>query len=557
MSNRYVTFEQKAELILDSNNTNTSPQVAKTVPKKLRVRIEASHAGIINGNNVFYTPKALREGAVTLVEPFEKHLQRKHYSTALGVIKKAYYQESEDILTKKLDAAKTPLQLTQVVNEYIKSPEFKNTPKGIGALFVEGDIHSEHKINELRDSSGGFVSIAGGSARAFCNLCASPAGTCSHEAGKTYNKRKAFIIFDSAVLDHISFEEYPADWDTNTKIIADSGSTKPEQFSLAILDYNHKILGKNMTDKNSASVLADFKAKLGKIEDLYTEFNLKTPVSITDSLTPTEYLFAEDKILSLDSKENLLVGFKTLAEIEDSLTVVEKDYLRSKLDDQYAIIVGDLSLDELETQLTSVQDSATLEEQPEPETPSEFELKITQLLDSHLTKVLGEKQEAGNELLKSEIRALKNEKIANLTLIQELTTELRDSLLNTLTSKVSDVNYIAKVKDSSIKEIKLAIELADALEVPQVIEVVDSLKTPATPAVTETVSFEDAAQTMQTSNEEQVQIEDAMQQIIDSYSNTTLTSSQIKAIFKEHSKTKGFTFARQLTEILTKTKEIK
>ena len=55
-----------------------SSSVLKLRPSQVKVKIEASHAGIINKNNVFYTPKALKEGAETLLEPYPKVLQKSH-----------------------------------------------------------------------------------------------------------------------------------------------------------------------------------------------------------------------------------------------------------------------------------------------------------------------------------------------------------------------------------------------------------------------------------------------------------------------------------------------
>ena len=64
------------------NNTNVS------------IKIEAAHAGVMNGNYLFYLPKALASGANSL-NKFYKPLQKKHYSKTLGYIYESKYIETD------------------------------------------------------------------------------------------------------------------------------------------------------------------------------------------------------------------------------------------------------------------------------------------------------------------------------------------------------------------------------------------------------------------------------------------------------------------------------
>ena len=48
----------------------------------LSLNIKASHAGKVNGNYVFYTPRSMKQGSTTLIEPFKKHLQKQNAGTS-------------------------------------------------------------------------------------------------------------------------------------------------------------------------------------------------------------------------------------------------------------------------------------------------------------------------------------------------------------------------------------------------------------------------------------------------------------------------------------------
>ena len=53
--------------------------------KSISLKIDAAHAGTLNGNFLFYTPKALSKGSLSL-KKFYKPLQKAHYDKTLGYI---------------------------------------------------------------------------------------------------------------------------------------------------------------------------------------------------------------------------------------------------------------------------------------------------------------------------------------------------------------------------------------------------------------------------------------------------------------------------------------
>lgn len=548
MTNNNIHFEQKNEIIFNFQDSGNA------LPSKIKVKIEASHAGVINGNNVFYTPKALRIGAKTLLEPFNKHLQEKHYSKALGPIHDAYYESTnKSIELKKIEEATSPANLVTAVTNYLKSETYKkNSTKGFGALFIEGSIFKQKKIKEIQDSKKGFVSIAGDSNSAFCSICAKAPSECNHIPGKIYNNRKAFVIFDSASLDHVSFEEVPADWETSTQIIEDSAK---EIFSLEILDNNtEKGQNRLMNQK-----IEDLKLKLSDLSKIYQDYSITAPsTEITDSQT-SEYLFPEDKTLALVNKENIYIASKVLEEIEDS---VEKEYLVSKVDEQYKKYVGDISLEELE-KLVVIQDSQIDDEPSLTELTSitkedleNFLSTITNTIKSSLDIKDSQDTSKNSSVLLNEIKALKADKIALTQSVDSLSVELKDSLLAQLEKKVTPA-YFDKVKDKSLKELKIAFEIVDSLA-EETEEVKVEPETPDTFEEPKKVEVVDALQDMeQPKGETPVDVDQNVQTILDELKKDTYTQKELSSIYKEQAKLHGFSKAKQVVEAIKKTKTIK
>ena len=66
------------------------------------LNIKASHAGKVNGNYVFYTPRSMVKGSSTLLHPFKKHLQRLHRGDAVGVINDAEYKDYTENYSDKI-----------------------------------------------------------------------------------------------------------------------------------------------------------------------------------------------------------------------------------------------------------------------------------------------------------------------------------------------------------------------------------------------------------------------------------------------------------------------
>ena len=136
----------------------------------LSLNIKASHAGKVNGNYVFYTPRSMRQGSTTLIEPFKKHLQKLHRGDAVGVINDAYYIDysenySEEVksISTRIETAQSQIELVKAVKELVRHSDYKNTTyKGLGVLTVSAELFDSTLINDLTTGDNkGKVSIGG------------------------------------------------------------------------------------------------------------------------------------------------------------------------------------------------------------------------------------------------------------------------------------------------------------------------------------------------------------------------------------------------------------
>ncbi len=539
-----------------------SSSVLKSQPERVNVKIEASHAGIINKNNVFYTPKALKEGASTLLAPYPKVLQKRHYSKSVGPISKAYYINTVDTelsLYKAIEVASNPPELVSAVNKYLGSPLYKNNiTKGVGALYIEGTIYDKQKILDLKDSRGGHVSVAGDSFSAYCSICASVVYQCNHIPGTTYNRRKAFIIVDSSKFDHISFEDDPADTATHTYILDNINSSK-----LEIID-NDKIKGQTMK-----ITISDLKSKLADLSALYKEYKIASTAEVKDSETDSDYLFVEDKLLPLNSQQNLFIALKLLDTLEDS---ADKDFLSEKIESFKELIAKDMTVEDLENTVVAKEsvEEATPAVEAEGETPAVVEEVAADVISkSELLAVIGDLSAkiesiqtsvvslqdsatvSATSLQKQEIDALRRDLNIKGSLITELQSKLKSAIIDNALFKIKDAAkkeaFKEKVADKSLAEIQVAIELIDSLQeesapVEHKTEVDTEIK-----QVPVEIAIEDSNQNSEIDEQEKLMLE-----LFDSASsfakNDVIPHKDFVEIFRDTVTNHGYSLAKELSK---------
>lgn len=194
--------------------------------KGLKVTFVASHAGTVNGNNVMYSPKGIKDCLHTWVWPQRKPIQVHHddQSDPIGrVINSLYsgYGEADvseghrDALTifdnlvkdNVIEAAKA-LEETQVLSQ--------QNWKGVGELVLDGVITDSDAVEKFLDGRYQGVSVTQRPEQAFCNICSQDwvkDGPCEHNRGEKDEDsgRKMYLIVGNTGYVEISPVNSPAD----------------------------------------------------------------------------------------------------------------------------------------------------------------------------------------------------------------------------------------------------------------------------------------------------------------------------------------------------------
>lgn len=507
------------QLITDQNiRVSFDIEDARKNPEKVSLRIEAAHAGVLNGNYLFYLPEALKSGSDSL-NSFYKPLQNKHYSKTVGYFYKSEYLPTNTSSTyySKIVKATTKKEMISHVKSYIKSKEYSQNPKGFGVLVANAKLYDKKKILELKAKDIGTVSVAGDAGNAYCSICEEHIGVCKHDLGKKYGNERCFgIIAGDFLVDHISFETIPANWETNTLIVADSSNVG----KLELIEEGHLM-------KLS---LSDLKEKVGNIEQFLQQLTLDAYIEKYNKeaslASKSEYLLVEDKLLPINTPLTTYVAFKALELLEDT---EDKEVLLTLLGTSYTDLFQDKTEEEILEILASV-----LEEKPtviEPVVPEEpvsleptvvdpvtpeplavadsdkialaiadslsvtFENQFTTLFNKISELFTKENNSKANKLLQDKLTAYK-EDLTNAEIFKEqIATDLKQSLLNQilyLKNIDKDSEYFLKLKDRSVQELKMTLE--DHLELSKTKEVAPIVAEPIIEPSTPVLKVEDAQQ---------------------------------------------------------------
>ena len=493
--------------------------IEDSAKKPVSLKIEAAHAGIVNGNYIFYTPKALREGSKSLKE-FFKPLQKKHFDKTLGYIYDAVFEERQtSSYQSAIETASTPEELGKAVKAYYYSEEYHQNKEGFGVLVSKARLYDDEKISKLAHNDRGYVSIAGDSSLAVCSICYGNAAECEHNLGTRYGNEVCFAIADSLELDHISFEDIPANWKTNTLIITDS-----------------QVLGKVELIEEGQTMkltLDAFKESLGNLDNILTELNLSKHLEAykadIEAAKGGDFLFPKEKLLPLNTKLGVIVATKLLESLEDG---TDKDTVATLVTKEYTKVLGEVSLEEAVEQLEVVV-TETKEEAEEVEEPavvveevvpvteeSEEKLEITDadqmvlkivdslsnLVDTKLADLqskveslmIQDQAQHQNKIYEDHIDALKQDLVLAATTEAQLTAELQASLLGQIALlKQVDTGseYYKKLETRSVKELQLTLEDHVALQTGSgsvTFAPVDETVVESTPAETTTLSVTDS-----------------------------------------------------------------
>lgn len=202
--------------------------------KVLRATFDATHAGILTGNNAFYLPDKMRGSAGTWLADYGKPVLKHHAGGSIfggggdqdpiGRIVRADYVDTSGGLTPKFKLPKYMkdfiqggpyLQVVDWVTDFVKQDVFKDPAyKGLGYTRLTADIMDKDAAQKFIDGRYLTVSVSFTSDAAICSKCKQnlvTEGKCEHEFGKEYDGEKAFIIPNKFFYDELSVVNRPAD----------------------------------------------------------------------------------------------------------------------------------------------------------------------------------------------------------------------------------------------------------------------------------------------------------------------------------------------------------
>ncbi len=243
---QFKLLDPKLVQIKDNFMTGTTMQTSNgpfSGKKGLIVRLAATHAGIITGNNTFYMPDKMREGVPTFVENFGKPILTHHNEEQdpIGRIIEARYVDTSKTLRdsqwnnkqvrdsagrvqgtisdKLLDdfiGGKMPFgQAVDVVrnildNSVLQDPQYE----GLGYAEIIAEITDKDAIEKFLDGRYLTGSVSASTDKAVCSHCRqdwTKDGRCDHTPGSIEDGKKVYLIAGKFNYSEYSMVNKPAD----------------------------------------------------------------------------------------------------------------------------------------------------------------------------------------------------------------------------------------------------------------------------------------------------------------------------------------------------------
>lgn len=434
--------------------------------KKVKVRIEATHSGIINQNKFFYTPQGMSDGAHTFVEPFNKPVMLNHDRDLdpIGRVLESKYVDYDDLdnSTMLTDAVRTgtnPQDMVDLVADFVQSSVFLDENyKGLGHIELIAEISDHDAIEKVLDERYLTVSIGGRVDSAACSICGSNKladQSCDHLRGETYDGEECFYIGGVMDFDEVSYVNSPADKKAVGTVISDSADdTFFSEQSFEILDFELDDAGEDKLNlKDLLAKLADQNLVAETLEQLGL-----SSLALSDEryakLRKTSFLFADEKFLPVNDKAHIVAAYSILDQVEDS---EEKAQVMSVLDKKFATHFGkEVSLEDATAELKASVKTEDLKNE-EVDTDVKEAIVDTVAIAAEVTKqvtaalkdsftVSDSYLAQRNDALEAEVNSLEKE-------IEELTDLYRSSIINQILSfedKIEDEDYKAKLAKRSL-----------------------------------------------------------------------------------------------------------
>ena len=300
--------------------------------KSIRVKVEASHSGMINKNNFLYIPSAMRDGVDSWIDnPViygHNSDNLKDVNKHLGYIddaKYVHYEEfGQDVLDfDSIDDIISVLEEADARKLYDSESEYK----GLGHIELIATIDKPDAIKKILDGTYSDVQIGGDAKDVYCSICSQNIAKTKeicHSRGKVYDGVQAYWIGDQISYEELSFVETPADPHVKTVVLKDSESGY-DNGKIKILDFVLYDTEEDIVKKIKPTEFMETANKLlaVRLHELglqdSAEFNADQYAKLKDS----DYLFAGDKVLPIHDQAHLLIAQEILESIDNEGVAVE------------------------------------------------------------------------------------------------------------------------------------------------------------------------------------------------------------------------------------------
>lgn len=449
--NSYLTFKLKDE---DIKRLQHDILDAKDTSKGVRIKIEATHSGIVNGNKKFYLPVGMKAGTDSFVKPYPKPVTVNHdqYSSPLGRIAEASYISygiGGQIDTLRPKGVMDSKSMSKV-RDFVKSSTYQmDGYKGLGHIQLIAEINDKDAIQKIVDKRYLTVSIGGGTNAMYCSICGvdNKRKSCDHYPGQVYDGEECFFVSgDLMDFDHVSYVNSPADKNTNTELL-DS-----DDYRITILDFITLDKGKKMNLKDFLQgKFPTYKEVKDYMEGIGLAAYLSDDVSNVKEL---DFVLLDEKILPIHDKAHAIAARLILqdAEIEDA----DKNVALEVIDEKLTSLIGEAfslsdELDKLKTPATA----------PVADKVDNAQVSISdEAINNIVSKVVDELKKSFNVSDSYSVTRLKSIQRVNDSLeaeVQSLTDKLRKNTINqilTLEDKLSDNDYRQKLETRNITSLE-------------------------------------------------------------------------------------------------------
>lgn len=195
--------------------------------KGLKVTFAASHAGMVNGNNVMYSPQGMRNSDHTWTYPLPRPMQIHHDDTAdpIGrVVGARFVPYGESQVNSDHQEAFLKLRDATMKDDILAGARMiedagvlgSNTWKGVGELVLDAIITDADAVEKILDGRYLGISISQRPTQAFCSVCEQDwikDGACEHHRGEKDEDsgRTMYLIVGDTRYGEASYVNQPAD----------------------------------------------------------------------------------------------------------------------------------------------------------------------------------------------------------------------------------------------------------------------------------------------------------------------------------------------------------